>query len=74
MGGEPVLAGLGTAVLARGGGESARAKGGAWESVVEDGELVVGGSTVCVGSANLTKKRRRRSDDACERSRPAHPE
>ena len=39
-----------------GGGESARAKGGAWESVVEDGELVVGGSTVCVGSANLTKK------------------
>ena len=42
-------------MLGRGGGESARAKGGAWESVVEDGELVVGGSTVCVGSANLTK-------------------
>ena len=44
--------------------ESARAKEGAWESVVEDGELVVGGSTVCVGSANLTKNRRRGSDDA----------
>ena len=28
------------AVLAMGGGESARAKGGAWERVVEDGELV----------------------------------
>ena len=26
-----------------------------WERVVEDGELVVGRSTVCVGSANLTK-------------------
>ena len=38
--------GLGTAVLAMGGGECARAKGGAWERVVEDGELVVGGSTV----------------------------
>ena len=36
-------------MLGRGGGESAKAKGGAWESVVEDGELVVGGSTVCVG-------------------------
>ena len=32
-----------------GGGEPARAKGGAWERVVEDGELVVGGSTVCAG-------------------------
>ena len=53
MGGEPTLGGLGTAVLAMGGGESARAKVGAWERVVEDGELVVGGSTVCVGSANL---------------------
>ena len=32
-------------VLDRGVGESASAKGGAWEkSVVEDGELVVGGS------------------------------
>ena len=32
-------------------------RGGAWETVVEDvdGELAVGGSTVCVGSANLTK-------------------
>ena len=29
------------AVLAMGGGESARAKGGAWERVVEDGEVVV---------------------------------
>ena len=47
-------------MLAMGGGESARAKGGAWERVVEDGELVVGGSTVCVGSANLTKS----EDDA----------
>ena len=37
-----------------------RAKGVAWESVVEDGELVVGGSTVCVGSANLRKS----EDDA----------
>ena len=27
----------------------------AWEAVVEDGEPVVGGSTVCVGSANLAK-------------------
>ena len=36
------MGGLGSAVLGRGGGESARAKGGAWESVVEDGELVVG--------------------------------
>ena len=30
---------LGTAVLAMGGGESAKAKGGAWERVVEDGEV-----------------------------------
>ena len=41
MGGEPALRGLGTAVLAMGGGESARAKGGTWERVVEDGEVVV---------------------------------
>ena len=59
-----MFGGLGSAVLERGSGESARAKGGAWETVVEDGKLVVGGSTVCVGSANLTKKRRRGSDDA----------
>ena len=41
-----MFGGLGSAVLGRGGGESARAKGGAWKTVVEDGELVVGGSTV----------------------------
>ena len=29
-------------MLARGGGESARAKGGGWERVVKDGEVVVG--------------------------------
>ena len=33
-----------------GGGESARAKGGAWERVVEDGEVVVSKSTVTVGT------------------------
>ena len=37
-----LFGGLGTAVLAMGGGASARAKGGAWERVVEDGEVVVG--------------------------------
>jgi hypothetical protein len=47
-----------------GGGESARTKGGAWERVVEDGEVVVSSSTVTVGSANLTKKRRCGSDGA----------
>ena len=62
-----------------GGGESARAKGGAWERVVEDGEVVVSyRSTVTAGSANLTKKRRR----GCRRKgvisssgsiTPAHP-
>ena len=32
----------GSAVLARGGGESARAKRDGWERVVEAGEVVVG--------------------------------
>ena len=41
-----LLGGLGTAVLGRGGGESARANGGGWERVVEDGEVVVGCSAV----------------------------
>ena len=38
-------------MLGRGDGESARAEGGAWESVVEDGELVVHRwvNGVCVG-------------------------
>ena len=31
VGGEPASGGLGTAVLAMGGGESARAKGGTWK-------------------------------------------
>ena len=60
-------------MLAMGGGESARAKGGAWERVVEDGELVVGGSTVCVGSANLAKSEDDAREDAYIRSRPTHP-
>ena len=51
--------GLGSVVLDRGGGESARAKGGGWESVVDDGEVVVGWPTVCAGSGKPGKKRRR---------------
>ena len=51
--------GLGSVVLDRGGGESARAKGGGWESVVEDGEVVVGWPTVCARSGKPGKKRRR---------------
>ena len=49
VGGEPAFAfwGLaGTAVLVMGGGESARARGGAWERVVANGEVVVSESTV----------------------------
>ena len=42
MGGEPDLGVLGSAVLGRGGGESDRVEGGAWESVGEDGEVVLG--------------------------------
>ena len=66
--------GLVTAVLARGGGESARAKGGGWERVAEDGEVVVGWPTMCAGSGKPVAKS---EDDAREgayiRSRPAHP-
>ena len=49
-------------MLARGGGESARAKGGGWEKVVEDGEVVVGWPMMmCAGSGKPGKKRRRRT-------------
>ena len=41
MGGESGLE-LGCAVLARGGGESAKAMRDVWERVVEDGEVVMG--------------------------------
>ena len=42
-------------------------RGRAWESVVEDGELVVGGSMVCVGSGKPGKKRRRHASNSCLR-------
>ena len=82
MGGDPVFGGVrecSAGCRVRGGGESARAKpkakGGCivhetWERreerVVEDGELVVSGSTVIVmrGKCKPDQKRRRGSDDA----------
>ena len=57
-------------MLARGGGESTRAKGGGRERVVEDGEVVVAWPTMCAGSGKPGKER---SEDAYIRSRPAHP-
>ena len=62
--------GLGSVVLDRGGGESARAKGGGWESVVEDGEVVVGWPTVCARSGKpLAKSEDEAREDAFTRSR-----
>ena len=63
--------GLGSVVLDRGGGESARAKGGGWESVVEDGEVVVGVGQRCAQEvANLAKSEDEAREDAFTRSRP----
>ena len=60
MGGEPALGGYGLQCLLWVVGSLLEQRGVHGSRVIEDGELVVGGSTVCVGSANLTKS----EDDA----------